>query len=223
MKMHKTLTWLLTILLIVFGMGCGLFTAIGERLSGARETAGAIATEVKTGRNVIATARAISTQVGGSGLLQTAQAMATQAGDSGFLATAQAFATQQGPSLVETLQAITTQQTSGMMETLQAMGTYTAPLFGEAPEDIPIAPGEVENLVSTSQVISYSTKMDYNQVLEFYRTGMVNNGWSKVSEETLGEDITIMTFEKDGRSASLTLSRNPLTNQTLVVIAIQSG
>ncbi len=215
------MAWLITAL-ITTSLSCGLFSAIGERLNTTRETAEAVATDIETGRNIAGTARAIATQVGSSGLLQTAQALATSAGDSGFLATAQAFATEQGPSLLETLQAVTTERTSGLRETLQALGTPSAPLLGEAPADIPIVPGELENLVSTSQLISYSTRMEYKLVLDFYRTNMLTNGWSMVSEEGFGEDITYFTYEKNGRSASLTMTRNPLTNQTLVVIAIQS-
>ena len=58
------------------------------------------------------------------------------------MATLQAFATEQGP---------------GLLGDSQAMGTAAAPLLGAAPADIPIVQGELENLVSTSLVVSYGT------------------------------------------------------------------
>jgi hypothetical protein len=161
------------------------------------------------------------TDIGGSGLLETAQALATGVGDSGFLSTAQAFATEQGPELMATLQAFATEQGPGLLETAQAMGTAAAPLLGEAPADIPIVPGELENLVSTSLLVTYGTTLDARQVVDFYNTEMLANGWTKSNEEDLGDAITLLTFEKAGRMASVTVTSNTMTSKTMVVIAIQ--
>jgi hypothetical protein len=223
LKMPKKtyrLAWIITLMISVT-LGCGLVSGVGERISGAKATVGAVATDVQTGRDILGTARAIVTDVGGSGLLETAQALATGVGDSGFLSTAQAFATEQGPELMATLQAFATDQGPGLMETAQAMGTAAAPLLGEAPDDIPLVQGELENLVSTRLLVTYGTAIDSQLVVDFYNNEMVANGWTKVNEEALGDAITLMTFEKPGRLASVTVTDNSLTQKTMVVIAIQ--
>ena len=92
------IAWFITLMVSVT-LGCGLFTNAAEQISGVKETVGSVATDVQTGRDILGTAKAIVTDVGGSGLIETAQALATGVGDSGFLSTAQAFATQQGPEL----------------------------------------------------------------------------------------------------------------------------
>lgn len=214
------IAWVIT-LLISLTLGCGLVTTVSEQITGVRETVGAVATDVQTGRDIVGTARAIVTDVGGSGLIETAQALATGVGDSGFLSTAQAFATAQGPELMATLQAFATDQGPGLMETAQALGTAAAPLLGEAPEDIPIIPGELENLVSTRLLVTYGTALDSKLVVDFYNREMIANGWTKANEEALGDAITLLNFEKPGRLASITITGNSLTNQTMVVIAIQ--
>jgi hypothetical protein len=214
------LAWFIT-LMVSATLGCGLFTNVAEQITGVKETVGSVATDVQTGRDILGTARAIVTDVGSSGLLETAQALATSVGDSGFLSTAQAFATEQGPELQATLQAFATEQGPGLLETAQAMGTAAAPLLGEAPADIPIVQGELENLISTSLLVSYGTAIDSTQVADFYNTEMVAKGWTKVNEEALGDAITLLTFEKQGRTASVTVTGNSLTDKTMVVIAIQ--
>ena len=214
------IAWFITLMVSVT-LGCGLFTNAAEQISGVKETVGSVATDVQTGRDILGTAKAIVTDVGGSGLIETAQALATGVGDSGFLSTAQAFATQQGPELQATLQAFATEQGPGLLETAQAMGTSAAPLLGAAPADIPIVQGEVESLVSTSLVVSYGTPLDSAQVVDFYNAEMLNNGWIKVNEEPLGDALTVMNFEKQDRLASITITGGSLTGKTMVVIAIQ--
>jgi len=214
------IAWLIT-LTVSATLGCGLVTGVGEQISGVKGTVGAVATDVQTGRDVIGTARAIATSVGGSGLIETAQALATGVGDSGFLSTAQAFATEQGPELMATLQAFATDQGPGLMETAQAMGTAAAPLLGEAPADIPIVQGELENLISTRLLVTYGTALDAGLVVDFYNNEMIANGWTKVNEEALGDAITLLTFEKPGRLATITVTGNTLTSKSMVVIAIQ--
>jgi hypothetical protein len=214
------IAWYITLMVSVT-LGCGLFTNVAEQITGVRATVGSVATDVQTGRDILGTARAIVTDVGGSGLLETAQALATGVGDSGFLSTAQAFATEQGPELQATLQSFATEQAPGLLETARAMGTAAAPLLGQAPADVPIVQGELENLVSTRLLVSYATAIDSTQVVAFYNTEMVANGWTKVNEEALGDAITLLTFEKQGRTAMLTVTANSLTGKTTVVIVIQ--
>jgi hypothetical protein len=212
------LAWIITVL-VSATLGCGLFSSIGERFTGVKATVGSVATEVQTGREILGTAKAVITNVGGSGLLETAQALATNMGDSSFLSTA--FATEQGPELQATLHAFATEQGPGLLETVQAMGTAAAPLLGQAPADIPIVQGELENLISTSLLVTYGTSIDSKLVVDFYNNGMVANGWTKVNEEALGDAITLLTFKKLGRLASVTVTGNAVTGKTMVVIAIE--
>ncbi len=130
------IAWLIT-LTVSATLGCGLVTGVGEQISGVKGTVGAVATDVQTGRDVIGTARAIATSVGGSGLIETAQALATGVGDSGFLSTAQAFATEQGPELMATLQAFATDQGPGLMETVAGDGNGGGSLIGRSASRYP--------------------------------------------------------------------------------------
>jgi hypothetical protein len=214
------LAWLF-IVLVSATLGCGLFSSVGEKISGVKATVGSVATDVQTGRDTLGTARAIVTDVGRSGLIETVQALATGVGDSGFLTTAQAFATEQGPELMATMQAFATDQVPGLLETVQAVGTSAAPMLGQAPVDIPFVQGELENLISTSLLVTYGTTHDSELVVDFYNSEMLANGWTKVNEEQLGNAITLLTFEKPGRLASVTVTSNSVTSKTMVVIAIQ--
>lgn len=145
--------WLLSVILI-FVFACRVFSGVQERVDKTRSTAESVATDIQQGRDLVGTARAITTQVGGPGLIQTAQALATQADESGLLSTAQAFATEQGPGLIETVLAVATQEGPAILETAQAYITQSSP--GNAPEDIPIIDGQKEMFFQSSQLISYA-------------------------------------------------------------------
>jgi hypothetical protein len=120
-----------------------------------------------------------------------------------------------------TMQAFATDQVPGLLETVQAVGTSAAPMLGQAPVDIPFVQGELENLISTSLLVTYGTTHDSELVVDFYNSEMLANGWTKVNEEQLGNAITLLTFEKPGRLASVTVTSNSVTSKTMVVIAIQ--
>jgi len=197
--------WMIT-LLFAFTLGCGLFSQIGGRVDEAKETALALAGEAQQGYSLLETARAIATLGGSSELFKTAQAIATTVGDSGLLATAQAFATEQGPDL---------------MVTAQAALTQVAPMLGTAPADIPLMRGELENLVTSEFLITYTTQASIQDVADFYEVEMSKNGWKKGSEQSFADNMTIMEYEKPGRMATVTLMADPLGGNTSVVIAIQ--
>lgn len=197
--------WMIA-LLLAFTLGCGLFSQIGVGIDGAKETALALAGEAQQGYSLLETARAIATMGGSSELFKTAQAIATTVGDSGLLATVQAFATEQGPDLRVTAQAAMTQ---------------VAPMLGTAPSDIPLMSGELENLVTSEFLITYSTQARIQDVADFYAGEMSKNGWEKGSEQSFAESMFIVEYEKPGRLATVTLMAEPLGDKTSVVIAIQ--
>ncbi|UCH61222.1 MAG: hypothetical protein JSV61_07000, partial [Anaerolineales bacterium] len=155
--------------------------------------------------------------------VQTAQALATEVGDSGLLETAQAYATEQGPALLATAQALATEQGPGLRETTQALATQAALNLGGAPEDIPVVEGERQNFIASSQLVSYFTRLDFQQVVDFYQAQMPANGWSLLEEGIVqAENTATLNYVKADRLASVTLTVNPLDNQTIVVITIQN-
>ncbi len=209
----------LILLLLSASLACNL----GSQFDQARESIQSVATEVQQGRDFLATSRAIATAVGGSGLIQTAQALATEVGDSGLLETARAYATEQGPALIATAQAIATEQGPGLRETTQALATQAALTLGGAPEDIPLVEAERQNIIASSQLVSYYTPLDLQQVVDFYRVQMPAKGWNPLEQGNgLYENMVTLNYEKVGRFASVTLTVNPLDNQTIVVITIQN-
>lgn len=209
----------LILLLLLASLACNLVSQIDQ----ARENVQSIATEVQQGRDFLATSRAIATAVGGSGLVQTAQAMATEFEDSGFLETAQAYATEQGPALIATAQALATEQGPGFRETAQALATRAALALEKAPEDIPVVEGERQNIIASSQLVSYFTPLGLQQVVDFYRTQMPVNGWAASEQGTVvTENTATLNYTKDDRFALVNLTVNPLDNQTIVVITIQN-
>ena len=107
--------WLIVILLATT-LACQLVSDLGKT----REKVETIATEAKAGANILGTARALVTQVGGSQMLKTVQALATEAGESGLLQTAIAVATEEGPSAIETVKAFATQEGPALEKTAQA-------------------------------------------------------------------------------------------------------
>jgi len=212
---------LFAILLFSATLGCSFFSQLGKRIGEARGTVGGVATDMQEGRDLLGTARAITTDVGGSGLIQTAQALATSAGESGLLSTAEAFATQQGPELQATLQTFATEQGPGLVETAKAMATQAAPMLGETPADIPLMSGTKENFVGTQQLVSYSIAAKLNDVVDFYNNEMVKNGWEKANQDTVSStNLVVQTYQKPGRTASITIGSLPLTDRTTVLIAI---
>ncbi|HLA96943.1 MAG TPA: hypothetical protein VJL34_00700 [Anaerolineales bacterium] len=208
--------------MIVMLLSVSLACNLGSQLDQARQTAQSVATEVQQGRDFLATSRAIATVVGGSGLIQTAQALATEVGDTGLLETAQAYATEQGPALLATAQALATQQGPGLRETAQALATRAALTLGDKPDDIPVVEGERQNYIASSQLVSYFTPLEFQQVVDFYRAQMPVNGWSPIEQgAVLTENTATLNYVKGERLVSITLTVNPLDNHTIVVITLQ--
>jgi len=196
-------------------IACNTVTGIADRFGETKNTVEAVATEVREGVDLLGTARAIGTQVGGSGLIETAQALATDVGDSEFLKTAQAYATEQGPALLqtvegfateqgprlietarafatqevpgylETAQAFATEQGPGYIETAQAFATQVASNLGEAPADIPHVEGERNQFYAIQNLVFYLTPLPYPDVVAFYKEQMPANGWEIEEQGTL--------------------------------------
>lgn len=211
--------WLALILLMAASLACNAVNQVGD----ARETVQAVATNVSQGRDMLATLGALGTQVGSTGLLETAQALATQAGESGLLETAVALATQQGPSAIATAQAFATEQGPSAIATVQAYATQVAGSLGNLPPDIPIVDGDKDAFVKSLELVSYITPIEYSQVAEFYKQGMPANGWTKASSGWIETaQVTVLRFEKPDKFSTVTITRNPLDDRSVVLITIQA-
>jgi len=209
--------------IVAVSLGCSLFSQVTRTINKAQETAEAIATEIKDSRDLLKTAQTLATEVGDSGMIQTAQALATEVGESGLLETAQTFATAQGPGLVETAKAYTTQEGSGLIQTAQAMITQLAPTTPHPPADVPIVSGEIKIFYAQESLISYSTPIPIQEVVDFYNTQMPIQGWDLVEDNVwISENGAIITFVKNDWQAVITLGINPIDKQTIVLISLMS-
>ena len=139
--------------------------------------------------------------------LQTVQAIGTELATTGALETIQAVVTEGG--LEQTAEALATQSAGG--------GGFT---FGDVPPDVPVME-DPQGLFGSESTVSYSTSLEYNTVLEFYKKEMLANGWtedtSQISVETT--DAAVLYYVKDGRAATVTLSSS--AGQTFVQVLIQ--
>ncbi len=211
--------WIL-IVLVGLSLACASFSAIEEDYNQARSTAGAIATQAQ---GIITQAKGIATQIGDSQAFETAQAIATQQGPA-YIATGQALATRAADEgYLQTAEALITQGSSELLPTFQALATQY--LFrGPPPDDIPIiSDGEITNLFTNQSAISYYVTVDLPQVVDFYQTTMPDQDWVDVTDSSsITEDAAVLKFFKPERVATITLTANPISQQTVVLIAIRS-
>ncbi|MEM3046507.1 MAG: hypothetical protein QW057_05415 [Candidatus Bathyarchaeia archaeon] len=201
-------------------LSCNLLTGLNQDYQEVRGTAQAIATQAEqiitqaqgiateiSESDAMATARAIATREGPA-LVGTAQALATQAAEEGYLQTAEAFITSQPRELVETLQAIATR-------VIHPSGV---------PEDIPlIADESMTNLYVSDSLISYYANLDLPIMLAYYKASMPVMGWEAAKTGNMESDTAaVLRYSKPDRTATITLTANPLTDQTIVLIAINA-
>ncbi len=221
--MKKTSAILFFLIALLIMLGCSLFTGISERISVTKATVDDVATKVEQGRNLIGTAEGVATQVRESGVLGTVQSLATEVDESGMLATIQAITTEQGPVIRGTIQAIATQEVPALIATAQAIATEFSEGQGTIPSDIPVIDSSLENLVANSRIISYQTAVPFINVVDFYRIEMPLNEWGEQENDSfLAQNTAVLAFTKNVKSATVTLSTNPLNNHTIVLITIHN-
>lgn len=187
-------------LLVISALACDAIGNIAERanqVESAANTAQALAT---AGQEFI-------TQVEGSGIMQTAEAMATDVEESG---------------LMETMQAAVTgipEESSNIIATAQVVITEGA--YGEAPSNIPLVDDEIGDFFGSSSLVSYTTPMDLEKVIDFYRQAMPLYGWETGDETTvLTSTYAVLSFKNADQRCTVTLSINPLNGDTFVLISI---
>jgi hypothetical protein len=236
--MHTKLyrfAWMIS-MIVAASMACSLFSGISKQVTDVKETAQSVATGVQEGQHLITTAKALATEVGGSGLLKTAQSAATEVGQSGIVETAKAVATEQGPEILGTIEAVATDQGPGLLETMKAVVTDQGPglletgqafatqfASGEAPADIPLVEGDREDFTANDSLVSYSTSLQFADVVGFYKTQMPENGWT-IDEQSSVEtgSSAILNYSKADRTALVIINADPANNKTLVAITIQA-
>jgi len=218
-KNHIKLIWVLTAL-IGLSLACQSISAIREDYDQARGTVGSIATQAQ---QVITQVQGIATQIDESDALATGRALATEHGPA-VISTGQALATQVADEgYLKTAEALVTQGSSELIPTIQAFATES--LFpGPPPEDIPIFPGgDVTDLFTNQSVVSYYVDASLPDVVDFYKTTMPIFEWLEVSDDDeVMEGGALLKFFKPDRIATVTLTSNPVTDQTIVLITIRS-
>lgn len=210
----------LLLILVFSALACQSLSRVGERVGSARQTVELAATKINEGGSLLGTARAIGTQMEGQGLVRTVEAAATQVGESGLVETVFAFATDQGPSLLSTAMAVATQQGPAAVDTVQA---YVTQIAQSTPSpDIPVIEGEKEMFFQSGSLVSYLTATPYAQVLDFYKTQMLQAGWTKVDQDGFeSASAANLNYEKGNRKASITLSPAARNDRTVVLIVIE--
>lgn len=217
---NKLRILLVLTILIGFGLACESFSAISRDYNEARSTAGAIATQADM---VLTQAKGIATQLGDSEAVSTARAIATEQGPA-FIETGQALASQAyEEGYLQTAEALVTQGPNELLPTFQAVATqYLFP--APPPDDIPIITvGEVSNLFTNQSTVTYVVDLDLTVVVEFYQDIMPELGWTDVTDkESILAEAAALKFFKPERVATVTLTANPLHQQTIVLISITS-
>ena len=209
---------LVFLLLLGAGLACESFSAISQDYTEVRGTAESIATQAD---KIITQVEGIATEIGNEKLDATMIAIATQQGP-GLLATGGALATQASDEgYLQTMEAVVTRGPRDLLPTLRAVATqYLFP--APPPEDIPIiTDGEVSNLFTNQATVSYYVRRELSPVITYYRNTMPQLGWTDVSDENaIKPEAAVLKFFKPERVASITLTSNPINQQTIVLITI---
>jgi hypothetical protein len=204
------------VVLLIASLACNRLT--GGAASGPQATVDAAFTQ--------AAASAATAGVQGSSVEATANAAASQAvgaGDSG-LATANAAATE----AIATTNAATGGNTSDSTATPAAdQPTAAATTAGGGstanggPDDIPLVDANNTVLVASAQLVSYQTSADAATTIKFYKDTMPTKGWTVDANLTVETPTaTILAFTKDSRSAQVSITGDPTSQKTIVVIMV---
>lgn len=217
-KNHFKLIWVLA-LLIGFSLACESFSAIREDFTETRSTVVAVASQAQ---EVITQAQGIATQLGDSNVIGTARAITTEKGPA-LIATGEALSTQAAEEgYMKTAEAIVTRGSSELLPTFHALATQFSS-SAPPPDDIPIIPGQVDNLFSSESAVSYYANSELPEVVDFYQTTMPDQNWVDVTNSSMiTESAAVLKFFKPEKVATITLTPNLISKQTIVLITIRS-
>ena len=216
-KNRFKIIWIFTVL-VGFSLACESLSAIRQDYDEVRSTADTAATQVN---QIITQAKGIATEIGESSAVETVKAFATQEGPQ-VIATGEALATKAAEEgYLETAEALVTQGSKELLPTVQAAATeYLFP--SSPPDDVPIITiGEVTNLFANQHTVSYFVQLDVPVVVNFYQRLMPELGWTDESDrELIKERAAVLKFSKPDRAANITLTTDPINQQTVVFITI---
>ncbi|HLF28338.1 MAG TPA: hypothetical protein VJG32_18555 [Anaerolineae bacterium] len=91
---------------------------------------------------------------------------------------------------------------------------------GGAPEDIPLMP-DATDTSAFGETTTYTSASTFEDVVAFYNEQMPANGWT--AEESGGfsmEDFASLSFTKEGRTASITITFDTSSNESTVLITV---
>lgn len=131
-----------------------------------------------------------------SSAVETAQALATAG---------QELATAAGEFQTQAVEIATQVATTGAVETLQAQATSSDITFGSGPADVPVYDGAI-NVVGTDEALTYQVSATAQEVVDFYKAEMPNNGWEESQPPVASGPVTALTYTKDGREATVTVT-----------------
>jgi hypothetical protein len=87
---------------------------------------------------------------------------------------------------------------------------------GEATSGFPIPEG-VSDLLSFPGLTSFSSTMSVEELTEYYKTEMVAAGWT-LDSDTSFTGLSTLMFSKDGKQATVLISSDQATGNSLVAI-----
>jgi hypothetical protein len=89
--------------------------------------------------------------------------------------------------------------------------------------DIPVLEADqISNLITNESLVTYSTSVNYQEVLAFYQTQMINYGWEAIPASSYQlENAAVLMYQNIDRQATVSIAFNSLNNSTLVIISIQ--
>ena len=93
---------------------------------------------------------------------------------------------------------------------------------GGAPADIPMMP-DAKDASSFGEMTTYSSPSSFEDVVNFYKEQMAAGGWTESEGGMSSENFAMLNFTKEGRTASITITFEPSTNETTVLISVSEG
>ncbi len=214
-------------------LACSLISGLVDQGEGVIATAQSVATlaqdlatDIGAGEGLLSTAQAIATDFDAGELGATAAALATQINSGDLLSTAQALVTDVDlDEFLVTAQAVGTLAAEGggdPIATAQAVATQFAATNGEIPENIPLPEGDLANLFTSSNLVSFTAVGDFDDLLMFYQEEMIANGWSPVDDgSVISPNAAVLNFQIIGQKATVTISGLQGENQNIVLIILQ--
>ncbi len=90
------------------------------------------------------------------------------------------------------------------------------------PADIPLPPGDLQELFTSKKMVSFLSAADFKQLLIFYENQMALNGWEKLPEGAyIITGAAQLNFSKSERKVSISFRFNAISGLTGIVITIQ--